>query len=481
MKKVIKVVLLIISTIFLVSCNSSRGNAPTIEELKNTMPDVLLNYSLCSGNVTCASDTSVINDIEIQDIKTENGYCTVKCKIEMSGKYIDRVLYCSLTCRKYDRSGWEVEGYTEYGREEIVIKELPDIGLLIHINEYYEKDLEDKTTYTDDTYSFTYTYQYDYTFARETKVAEASGTIYREDSSDTDNKIDYKCDTNISYNETPQYEIKNEEIVGTWANEEYDSWAVGILSLDDANVKWIAMKYNGDENITNSKEVGGISATDNWTIKNDEGYFCKEFKIKSSYYNSWDNYCEINYAATIKIPIDRDSDCIYLEYTKMNEVFIDPNEPTYTSELYRYDQYDLSNKYDTYINGTPAVNVESDSSIDDNNTEEDVYDDGDAIVYEYEGDEYYDGYFNKKGFYGIWCYASEDETDAYNFAQQMTEQGFYGCVTLTTLWSELNSEPYYVVTYGAYDNKSDAEAALPRVQAIYSNAYIKYSGNYIGN
>ncbi len=81
-------------------------------------------------------------------------------------------------------------------------------------------------------------------------------------------------------------------------------------------------------------------------------------------------------------------------------------------------------------------------------------------------------------FYGIWCHAAGRLAEAQMYADQMTEQGFPSAVFLTTEWSNLNSEPWYVVSAGMYYSESSAYSALPAVQRIYGDAYVKYSGDY---
>ena len=82
-------------------------------------------------------------------------------------------------------------------------------------------------------------------------------------------------------------------------------------------------------------------------------------------------------------------------------------------------------------------------------------------------------------FYGIWCYGSKTEADANSFAASVIDKGFDGRVFVTTDWSNLNSEKYYVVTAGIYSTEEDAKAALAGVQSAgYSDAYVKYSGDY---
>ena len=82
-------------------------------------------------------------------------------------------------------------------------------------------------------------------------------------------------------------------------------------------------------------------------------------------------------------------------------------------------------------------------------------------------------------FYGIWCYGSKDSTEAYNYADTMAGSGFMTQVYITTDWSNLNSETYYVVTAGTYDTEEDANAALDSVRSYCADAYVKYSGDYL--
>ncbi len=84
-------------------------------------------------------------------------------------------------------------------------------------------------------------------------------------------------------------------------------------------------------------------------------------------------------------------------------------------------------------------------------------------------------------FYGIWCSAAKDEADAQKSANTLTEKGLDGRVYVTTDWSNLNKEKWYVVSAGAYATEADANAMLDTVKAAgYGSAYVKYSGDYIG-
>ena len=84
-------------------------------------------------------------------------------------------------------------------------------------------------------------------------------------------------------------------------------------------------------------------------------------------------------------------------------------------------------------------------------------------------------------FYGIWVYASKSYDEAASFAGDVSSTGLNGVVIVTTDWSNLNSEKWYVVTAGQYETENEANDKLNEVQAYYPDAYVKYSGNHINN
>ena len=84
-------------------------------------------------------------------------------------------------------------------------------------------------------------------------------------------------------------------------------------------------------------------------------------------------------------------------------------------------------------------------------------------------------------FYGIWVYASKSYDEAASFAGVVSSTGLNGVVIVTTDWSNLNSEKWYVVTAGQYETENEANDKLNEVQAYYPDAYVKYSGNHINN
>ena len=88
----------------------------------------------------------------------------------------------------------------------------------------------------------------------------------------------------------------------------------------------------------------------------------------------------------------------------------------------------------------------------------------------------------KTPFFGIWCYDSKNVEEAVEFSNKMSEKGIEPEVFVTTDWSNLNNEQYYVVTAGMYESEDLADDNLNSIKSTgYNDAYIKYSGEYIGN
>ena len=84
-------------------------------------------------------------------------------------------------------------------------------------------------------------------------------------------------------------------------------------------------------------------------------------------------------------------------------------------------------------------------------------------------------------FYGVWCYGGKKANDARNFVLELREKGFDAEMFVTTEWSNLNAEMFYVVTAGVCETEQDAKELCKTVKANgYKDAYVKYSGNKIG-
>ena len=84
-------------------------------------------------------------------------------------------------------------------------------------------------------------------------------------------------------------------------------------------------------------------------------------------------------------------------------------------------------------------------------------------------------------FYGVWVSASKDYEEALSMARELESAGLSSYVFMTTDWSNLNPEPWYVISAGRARTDSEARSLCDRVQAAgYDDAYVKYSGDYIG-
>ena len=83
-------------------------------------------------------------------------------------------------------------------------------------------------------------------------------------------------------------------------------------------------------------------------------------------------------------------------------------------------------------------------------------------------------------FYGIWCIECQDSAVAWEACQPLLDKGYHARVYTTTDWSNLNPTPMYAATAGVYYSEQEANIFLPIVQIVYPNAYVKYSGDFIG-
>ena len=79
-------------------------------------------------------------------------------------------------------------------------------------------------------------------------------------------------------------------------------------------------------------------------------------------------------------------------------------------------------------------------------------------------------------FYGIWCASDRNRSGAEENAAMLKEHGWNPKVIATDEWDNLN-DGWYAVTAGIYESEEDAAGALPYVQEVYPDAYIKYTGN----
>lgn len=83
-------------------------------------------------------------------------------------------------------------------------------------------------------------------------------------------------------------------------------------------------------------------------------------------------------------------------------------------------------------------------------------------------------------FYGIWCEAYKNQSDALSATKKYINEGVDARVFVTTDWSNLNRQKWYVISAGVYSSKEEANAALSAIQSQYPDAYVKYSGSWQG-
>lgn len=119
----------------------------------------------------------------------------------------------------------------------------------------------------------------------------------------------------------------------------------------------------------------------------------------------------------------------------------------------------------------------SDSSYSQNTTssESNLSDDSDGS--EYDDSSYED---SPEPFYGIWCDAYKKKSEAKTALKTWENRGIEANIYITTQWSNLNTEKWYVISTGEFASKSDAKKALTKTQKYCKSAYIKYTGDYKG-
>ena len=84
-----------------------------------------------------------------------------------------------------------------------------------------------------------------------------------------------------------------------------------------------------------------------------------------------------------------------------------------------------------------------------------------------------------QAFWGVWTLGTKDLPEAVDYARRVSLEGFSAEVFLTTDWSNLNPEPWYVVSLGCTSTEDEAHAVQQRAaNAGYDDAYVKYSGSY---
>lgn len=84
-------------------------------------------------------------------------------------------------------------------------------------------------------------------------------------------------------------------------------------------------------------------------------------------------------------------------------------------------------------------------------------------------------------FYGIFLMATKDEGEAIEFSDSLYEKDIFASILVTSDWENLNSEPWYVVYSGQFDTEEVANEEIEIIKDSFPDAYVKYTGEYIGN
>ncbi|MCR5331185.1 MAG: hypothetical protein K6E62_08350 [Lachnospiraceae bacterium] len=100
----------------------------------------------------------------------------------------------------------------------------------------------------------------------------------------------------------------------------------------------------------------------------------------------------------------------------------------------------------------------------------------------YGGSRNYDE-LKRQDYYGVFVSSARSPEGCTPTVNKLEEAGFIRePVVYTPDFSELNPEPYYVVTAGLFTLESDAEETLAKVKkAGFTDAYVKYAGTYTGD
>ncbi|MCR5734751.1 MAG: SPOR domain-containing protein [Lachnospiraceae bacterium] len=85
-------------------------------------------------------------------------------------------------------------------------------------------------------------------------------------------------------------------------------------------------------------------------------------------------------------------------------------------------------------------------------------------------------------YYGVFIASFKKPEQCEKTEMKLEDAGFHLCPTIYTPdFSDLNPEPYYVVTGGLFTDKKEAEDTLKEIKkAGFSDAYVKKAGSYIG-
>ncbi len=337
MKRIVIAILLTVNIGLLNACTRDVVK-PTEEDLINAIPDWVVDYSL--DGLVLHSDVSELHCIEIEDLNNENKSCVARCEVFLEGDFIDRVLYVDFSCEWYDQTGWEITGAVEYQKEKIIINELPYYGFGLDSNDEYSCE-QDNTTYDNEIFDVLYKSQTKYAFASVERVIEVYGSIKRENSQ-LGEYCEYTVSSTVDEQDTKNYLIDYQKILGTWANEEYCAWALDIEEMNETSIRWVALRYDGyEDNIVSGEPVGCCCGNSSWRFDEDDETVYMDIRMKYSYESKgWygmDTYDE-DYTATIQIPVTSNEEEIKVKVVETKKGFDGDYEEEDVDTLWRYEQ-----------------------------------------------------------------------------------------------------------------------------------------------
>ena len=369
MRRILLIIIMLSAMLSISACGVLED--PTEAEIKNTIPTYLLNYNL--NNIADTATLESMNIIEIKDKDKDTKSCIVRCELVLNGRYIKRTIYADFSCELYDKSGWEITGLSEYKKEIIVINEIPDN---LYSMSYY--GYEDKTTYDNNTFDIIYYTSEQYSFAKMNESIELSGNIYRSDNEKTTDKYEYTIDYSVNRLNDKSYDIDYDSILGTWAEDGYDAWAIDIIEITDEKIKWVAQRYSGyEDNITTGNYEGYCFGENNWWVDESSETLNMDFHIaydyEYSFFGTGNRLGNRDYDASFCVPITSIDEKVYIKYTGYDG-------GQYCSELWRYDDYDLDYLY--FHNSDVSLNGKS--------NKEDSDDKSSALDYYYDFPDWYE-------------------------------------------------------------------------------------------
>ena len=78
----------------------------------------------------------------------------------------------------------------------------------------------------------------------------------------------------------------------------------------------------------------------------------------------------------------------------------------------------------------------------------------------------------------MWVGAYKVQANAEKTVANLQNWGYSAYMLVSSDWTNLNQDTYYVVTAGVYGSEAEARAALSGVKSTgYESAYVRYSGS----